>query len=57
MIQENGAKRHTMTKESLEGFYRAVDNFLADCTAQEASENRDAFIAIKTLIHKRLQEK
>lgn len=46
-----------MTKESLEGFYRAVDNFLADCTAQEASENRDAFIAIKTLIHKRLQEK
>lgn len=54
-IIENGALRHDMTREELNALYIKLDNFLSDCTEQEAENNRDAFIKIKTLIHQRIR--
>lgn len=47
--------KHIMTYKELLDVYRKIDNFLADCTEEEADANRDAFIKIKTLIHQRMR--
>lgn len=47
--------KHIMTLNELLEVYRKIDNFLADCTEEEAENNRDAFITIKTLIHQRMR--
>lgn len=55
-INECVPLRHLMTYDELLDTYRKLDNFLADCTEQEAEENREAFVKIKTLIHQRMRE-
>lgn len=52
-VDEFGATRHLLTKEQLNDLYRRIYDFAADCTVEEYKEFREAFIQIKTLIHKR----
>ena len=55
MINENGTLRHTLTLDELTELYRKIDNFIADCTEEEAKTNKSIFIAIKTLVHQRMR--
>ncbi len=57
IIDMVGATRHTLSRDDLQDLYRKLDNFLADCTLEEAEENKDAFIKVKTLIHEHMQER
>ena len=54
---EQGALRHSMSRKDLGDLYQRLDNFIADLTYEEAGQNRDAFNAVKTIIHQRMQEK
>ena len=54
---EQGALRHSMSRDDLDELYRRLDNFIADLTYEEAEQSRDAFNAVKTIIHQRMQEK
>ena len=45
-----------MSKVELNELYRKLDNFIADCTIEEAKENRDAFVKVQTLINQRIRE-
>ena len=56
VLDIDGATRHLMERDDLEDLYRKIDNFIADCTRQEAEEHRNAFNEIKTLIHQRMKE-
>lgn len=38
------------------GLYKRLENFIADCTVEEAKESRDAFVKVQTLIHQRIRE-
>lgn len=55
-IDEVGATRHAMNKVELNELYRKLENFIADCTIEEAKENRDAFVKVQTLINQRIRE-
>lgn len=54
---DQGAIRHSMSRDDLNELYRKLDNFIADLTHEEAEQSRDAFNAVKTIIHQRIQEK
>lgn len=54
-MNDNGALRHILTRNELQELYRKLDNFIADCTEQEAKENQDTFVKIKTFIHQRMR--
>lgn len=54
-VDSNGAKRYTMKRKQLEKIYMSIEDFQADCTTEEASKYRQAFVDIKTLLHKHLQ--
>lgn len=56
IIDEVGAIRHSMSKKELNELYKKLDNFIADCTIEEAKQNRDAFVKVQTLIHQRMRE-
>lgn len=43
-IDEVGATRHAISDKELNELYKRLENFIADCTIEEAKENRDAFI-------------
>lgn len=53
---EFGAVRHAMSMNDLRDLYKRLENFIADCTIEEAKENRDAFVKVETLIHQRIRE-
>ena len=55
-IDEAGATRHAISDKELDGLYRRLENSIADCTIEEAKENRDAFVKVETLIHQRTRE-
>ena len=56
-IDEVGATRHAMSDKELNELYKRLENFIADCTIEEAKENRDAFVAnIDTPKNKRKQK-
>lgn len=55
-IDEVGATRHAMSDKELNGLYKRLENFIADCTIEEAKENRDAFVKVQTLIHQRMRD-
>lgn len=57
IVDEVGATRHAMSKVELNELYRKLENFIADCTIEEAKENRDALVKVQTLIHQRMREK
>lgn len=56
IIDEVGEIRHSMSKKELNELYKKLDNFIADCTIEEAKQNRDAFVKVQTLIHQRMRE-
>lgn len=56
LVDEVGATRHAMSKVELNELYKKLDNFIADCTIEEAKQNRDAFVKVQTLIHQRMRE-
>lgn len=55
-IDEVGATRHAMSDKELNELYKRLEHFIADCTIEEAKENRDAFVKMQTLIHQRIKE-
>lgn len=55
-VDSMGATRHAMSKEALNDLYKGLENFIAYCTAEEARENRNVFVKIKTLIHQRMNK-
>lgn len=52
---EQGVTRHAMPRGKVESLYNQLQNFIADCTVEEYKANEQAFTAIKTLLHKRMQ--
>lgn len=56
IIDEMGATRHAMSYEQLNELYRRIDDFIADCTYEEATENREVFAKVKTMIHQRMRD-
>lgn len=55
-VDEVGAIRHAMSDKELDELYKRLENFIADCTIEEAKENRDAFVKVQTLMHQRIRE-
>ena len=55
-IDEVGATRHAMSDKELNELYKRLENFIADCTIEEAKENRYAFVKVETLIYQRIRE-
>lgn len=55
-IDEVGATRHAMSDKELNELYKRLENFIADCTIEEAKENHDAFVKVETLIYQRIRE-
>lgn len=53
-VDNMGATRHALSAKELDELYKRLDDFIADCTYEEATENREAFIRVKTLIHQRM---
>ncbi len=53
---ELGAVRHAMTAKELNDLYKRLENFIADCTVEEAKESRDAFVKVQTMIYQRIRE-
>lgn len=54
-IDEVGATRHAISDKELNELYKRLENFIADCTIEEAKENRDAFVKVETLIYQRIR--
>lgn len=57
-VVSNNERPHSLTKmqKELNELYKRLENFIADCTIEEAKENRDAFVKVETLIHQRIRE-
>lgn len=55
-IDEAGATRHAISDKGLSGLYKRLENFIADCTVEEAKESRDAFVKVQTMIYQRTRE-
>ena len=54
---EQGVLRHALSNGRIVWLNRELDNFIADLTTEEWSAYREAFIQVKTIIHKRMQDK
>lgn len=52
---EQGVTRHAMPRRKVESLYNQLQNFIADCTVEEYKANEQAFTAVKTLLHQRMQ--
>ena len=57
VIDEYGVPRHTLTRTQLEALYKALENFIGDCTVEEYRAKEEAFNHVKTAIHQRMNEK
>ena len=55
VTDELGAVRHAMTAKELNELYKRLENFIADCTVEEAKESRDAFVKVQTMIYQRMR--
>ena len=53
-VDEVGAIRHAMSDKELNELYKRLENFIADCTVEEAKESRDAFVKVQTMIYQRI---
>lgn len=51
-VDEVGAIRHAMSDKELNELYKRLENFIADCTIEEAKENRDAINRYNEVIEK-----
>ena len=54
VVDESGCRRYTLTLSQLQGVYKQLEEFVADCTQQEYNENKAAITALYTLIHKHI---
>lgn len=52
---KTGARRHTMSRAELEHLYKEIERFVADSTADEYHEHKQAIKDIQTLIHQRMR--
>lgn len=52
---EQGVTRHAMPRRKVESLYNQLQNFIADCTVEEYKAHEQAFTAVKTLLHQRMQ--
>ena len=43
-----------MSREQLQALYKQFEDFVADCTQQEYTENKQAITAVYSLIHKHI---
>lgn len=55
LIEETGARRHTMSRAALERLYKEIETFVADCTFEEYRANEQAIKGIETMIHQRIR--
>ena len=55
-IDEVGATRHAMSDKELNELYKRLENFIANCTFEEAKENRYAFVKVQTMIYQKMRE-
>lgn len=55
-VDEVGATRHAISDKELNELYKRLENFIADCTVEEAKESRDAFVKVQTMIYQRMRE-
>ena len=55
LIDKFGVPRHTLPRTQLEALYKALENFIGDCTVEEYDKDKEAFNKIKTAIHKRMR--
>lgn len=55
-VDEVGAIRHAMSDKELNELYKRLENFIADCTVEEAKESRAAFVKVQTMIYQRMRE-
>lgn len=55
-VDEVGVIRHAMSDKELNELYKRLENFIADCTVEEAKESRDALVKVKTMIYQRMRE-
>lgn len=53
---EAGITRHALTTNQLEELRQKLDNFIADLTREEFTNNVKALTEVKALIHQRLRE-
>lgn len=51
-VDEVGATRHAMSDKELNELYKRLENSIADCTIEEAKENRDAINRYNEVIEK-----
>lgn len=54
IIDQDGSERYTMNLDQLQSLYKRFEDFVADCTKQEYTENKSAIIAVLSLIHKHM---
>ena len=54
IIDETGARRHCLPFDDLSDLYRRMEEFIADCTKNEYSENKAALTDVLALIHQRM---
>lgn len=54
IIDEMGCARYTMSREQLQALYKQFEDFVADCTQQEYTENKQSITAVYSLIHKHI---
>jgi hypothetical protein len=54
----NNERPHSLTKMQKDCYelYKRLENFIADCTVEEAKESRDAFVKVQTMIYQRMRE-
>ena len=45
-----------ISDKELNELYKRLENFIADCTVEEAKESRDAFVKVQTMIYQRMRE-
>ena len=53
-VDEYGVLRHNLGVNELYELYKRLDNFIGDCTREEAEEYRGAFAQVLSLIHQRI---
>lgn len=51
-IDEVGATRHAISDKELNELYKRLENFIADCTIEEAKEMQDAINRYNEVIEK-----
>ena len=54
-VDNMGATRHAMSYDELNELYKQLENFIADCTVEEAKESQNAFVKVQSMIHQRMR--